>query len=547
MRKTIFTKVLSVGLASAMLVSMAACSATTGGDSSSSTGSTTGGTEAAGSSGTVTAGTGQILDNGRYDKIVVAVGADPQDLEPDGVNVDPRYYFIYDIYETLFDMADDSSGEVKPCIASGYEVVDGTTWKVTMNQDVYDWEGNNITANDVKFCFDYLIDSGNAIRFDYFDSIEIIDDYTFNFHWTSEPPSVSDVEFPLARAIVFSQKAYEEHGNFSTDACGTGAYTVKEFTPGSKLILEANDNYWGANHSELEQRHARNVQEIEFQVVTEASTAVVGLETGTLDVCSYVPTSMMQEFEDSADYNVEVTVSGDYYYLAPNCLTLDEDLRKAIFYALDNSAIATAMGGTYVAMDTFGTSYFTDYDDSLILDGTYITDYDVDQAQSYLESSGYDGRTLNILTTSIEASKNGAQMIQVLLEQVGIKSEINAVTIDTYQTQVAEQDGFDLAFSTIGGPNMVGAWHLLFDNEVNTGYTTSWVADDELQRLYDEACADATHDTEHMSACLDYVVDNAYMYSVVGTSSALVYSNKIQNMYKREGYYTVNGATYAGQ
>ncbi len=107
------------------------------------------------------ASAGTILPNGRYDKLVVAVDVDPQDLEGDDVNVNPRYYWIYGIYETLFDFADDSSGALVPCMAEDYEVIDdGMAWKVTLKPDVYDWDGNNITASDVKYCFDWIINRG---------------------------------------------------------------------------------------------------------------------------------------------------------------------------------------------------------------------------------------------------------------------------------------------------------------------------------------------------------------------------------------------------
>lgn len=151
-------KLVSILLASTMAVSLAACSATTSsstgtsGGTGAASGEAAGGTEAGSSGGAAASGSAGLLDNGRFPKVTVAAGADVLDLEPDKVNEDPKYNFIYDIYETLFDMADDSSGEVKPCIASGYEVIDDTTWLVTMNDDVYDWEGNNITANDVEFC-----------------------------------------------------------------------------------------------------------------------------------------------------------------------------------------------------------------------------------------------------------------------------------------------------------------------------------------------------------------------------------------------------------
>ena len=549
MKNNLLKKAAALGMAAAMVVSMAACGSSTSSTSSSSS-SASAGTESTSDAGSSDAAesTGTILDNGRADKVTVAINVDPQDLEPDAVNENPRFYFIYSIYENLFDFADDNSGELVPCMAESY-VDNGDSWDVTLKSDVYDWNGNNITASDVAFCYNWLIDAGNAIRFDYFDSIEVTGDYTFTFHWTTTPPSVSDLEFPLTRAIVFSQKAYEENGGFATNPVGTGHYKVSEFVSGSKLVLEANDDYWGnAYIDELTGRHQANVQTIELQVVTESQTAVAGLEKGTLDVCSYVPTSMMSEFEESDDYSVEVTVSGDYYYLAPNCLNVNEDLRKAIFYAIDNNAVATAMGGTYMGMETFGTSYYTDWSDSFTEAETFINTYDVETAQSYLDASGFDTtQTLTLLCGPTEAAKAAAQMVQVLLQQIGIQTSINSVTQDVLQTNIAQESGWDLAIATIGGPNMVGSWHLLFDNEVNGGKTTSMVADDTLQELYDAACADATHDTEHMQACLDYVVEHAYMYSLVGESSALVYNNKITEMYKREGYYTVAASTYAGQ
>jgi ABC-type transport system substrate-binding protein len=387
-----------------------------------------------------------------------------------------------------------------------------------------------------------------------FDSIEVIDDYTFNFHWKMEPPSVHDLEFPLSRALVFSQAAYEKRGgSFAKDPCGTGCYTVKEFVTGSKLVLEANDKYWGLPYiDKMAGRHKANVQTLEFDVVSEASTAVVGLETGKLNVCGYVPLSMQEEFATgkySDKYTVEKIVQGDWWFVAPNCETMDLNLRLAIFNAIDNSSVAKAMGGSYVPMTTFGNSAYRDYDASLENPDSYITKYDIEKAKELLAKSSYKGQTLTLVTDTSEAGKIATQMIQTLLTQIGIKSEINALTQDKYMAVTTYGKGgkWDLIVKTIGGPSIVGSWHLLFDNEVNNGYTTAFVKDDKLQELYKAASADATHDAAHMKACMDYVLQNGYMYALVGQSSALVYSKDITNLYKREGYYYPSASTFAGQ
>ena len=499
------------------------------------------------------ASAGTILPNGRYDKLVVAVDVDPQDLEGDDVNVNPRYYWIYGIYETLFDFADDSSGALVPCMAEDYEVIDdGMAWKVTLKPDVYDWDGNNITASDVKYCFDWIINRGQALRFDFFDSIEVVDDYTFIMHWTTVPPAISELEFPLTRTLIWSEKAYNDHNGMTQDPCGTGCYKVTEFMPGSKLVMEANDDYWGLKYPELTGRHTATVQTLELNTVTEASTAVIGLEQGKLDVCAYVPLAMLDEFQTGAqseNYTVEIVTQGDYWYMAPNVQNVNLDLRKAIFYATESATLCKAMGGSFVAATTIGTEAFSDYDPSLEMTGTYITDYDVELAKRYVASSGYDGRELVILTPNSETSSKATQMLQAMLLQAGINSKINAVTFDIFNTltSAAHSDEWDIMVTTLGGPNRVGSWHLLFDHEVNDGYTFSMAQDPTLQELYEAACADATHDAEHMRACLDHVIESAYVYPIAKISTGLVYTKDIEQMYFREGYYTPGAATFRAQ
>lgn len=502
-------------------------------------------------SGVASAGT--LLDNGRYDKLVVAIDSDPQDLEGDDVNVGSRYYWIYGIYESLFDFADDSSGQLLPALATGYEEVDGgKSWKVTLNSDIYDWDGNNITSSDVKFCFDWMVERGQAIRFDFFDSIEPIDDYTFYIHWAQVPPAIAELEFPLTRTLIFSEKAYNDHNGMTQDPCGTGCYKVTSFVPGSKLIMEANDEYWGLDHEELSGRHRATVQTLEMDVVAEASTAVIGLEQGTLDVCSYVPLSMLDEFETGAQsdkYTVEIMTQGDYWLAAPNAQTVNEDLRKAIFYALDNTMLCTAMGGSFTPATTIGTEAFSDYDPSLEMTGTYIDTYDLDKAKEYLAASGYDGRELVLITSNSEVASKTCQMMQAMLMQVGINSKINAVTPDTYNTITSPQHSseWDIMVQQLGGPNMVGSWHLIFDNEVNNGITFSLIDDPELQDLYEAATADATHDAEHMRAALDHCVEHAYIYPIAKISTGLVYTKDIEKMFYREGYYTPGAATFKAE
>jgi peptide/nickel transport system substrate-binding protein len=497
-----------------------------------------------------------ILENGRYDKIIVAIAQDPENLEPTTGNKLPHNVFFWNIYETLFDFDDENN--LVPSIGKSITIVDDKTYDVGIYDVVIDSEGNKITANDVVYSVNWLIDSGNAIKYDLVESIEAVDDYTVRWHWNKAPSSWTELEFPLVRTYIFSQAAFESH-NFSTEPVGTGSYVVKEFTVGSSLILEANDDYWLLNNPEIMDTHLdlhrANVQTIEFTVIAEAAQAQIALEQGTIDYCDYVLSAILPQFEEDkyADlYKVDVIEKGDYWFLTPNLfnpLLQDKNLRLAMWYGMDSTSIALIMGGTYAPMITFGNSTYPDWDDSFAEKENYMTTYDTDLAKEYLAKSGYSGEELILLGDSSEATKNAMQLIQSQLGQIGINLKIESSTGTMSSTTFSQTEGWDLSIAGIGGSNLVGSFHRLFSNEINehegTAYSIGWIKDDHLQSLYETT--KAKDDTESISAILDYVIENGYSYALVGSSSGVVYTTGINELYLREGKVaTIGPSTFVG-
>jgi peptide/nickel transport system substrate-binding protein len=497
-----------------------------------------------------------ILENGRYDKIIVAIPQDPENLMPLNGNGVPRNSFFWNIYETLFDFDDENN--LVPSIGKSITIVDDKTYDVTIYDVVTDSEGNHITANDVVYSVNWLIDSGNAVKYDIFESIEAVDDVTVRWHWNEAPSSWTELEFPLVRTNIFSQAAFESH-NFSTEPVGTGSYIVKDYTVGSSLILEANDDYWLLKNPEIMDTHLdlhrANVQTIEYRVIAEAAQAQIALEQGTIDYCDYIPSAILPEFKQSqyADqYKVDVVEKGDYWFLTPNLfnpLLQDKNLRLAIWYGIDSTSVALIMGGTYAPMRTFGNSTYPDWDDSFAENENYMTTYDTALAEEYLGKSSYKGEELTLLGDSSEATKNAMQLIQSQLGQIGINIKIQASTGTIYNTALSQPEGWDLAFAGIGGANLVGSFHRLFSNEINqyegTAYSLGWIKDDQLQSLYETAKANDT--TESIRAILDYVIENGYSYALVGSSSGVVYTTGIDALYLREGNFaTIGASTFVG-
>lgn len=488
-----------------------------------------------------------VNSDARYEKITIGVNSDPQDLMPYNPNVASKPYIYYNFYETLFDM--DNEGGYTPVLAKGYEEIDELHYEVEIYDYIYDSAGNHITADDIIYCYDFLISSGYAFKYGAFEGIEKKDDYTVVFTWTKPITGVNELEFPWCRTFIFSQKAFEEN-NFATGPIATGPYVVERFVSGSSVVLEANDNYWQIDKSLITLRHEANVQTIQFDIISETSQQVIALQTGTIDFSQYIPGDNLAEFQDGGqygeDYIVNVEVGSRMYSMYVNTsessLCNDKNLRKAIFYAIDNEACATVSGNSTGAT-AYGTPFFTDYVDEWGTTPNYINTFDAELAKEYLEKSNYNGETLKLMGGNDEVSKNLLTIIQTFLVNVGIDAEIQMVETATLGNHATEPTAWDMQIDTLAGGTQIGAWNRVMNNqELANGMSMGFIEDAKLQELYETANMAASYNAETMTELHNYGLEQAYYYSLILPYQNFVYSTDIAELYLRENNYILPGA-----
>lgn len=495
----------------------------------------------------------EVSGNGLRDEVTVAVSVDLGNLTPCRPNGPGRSNIFWTIYETLFDY--DENMNFAPNLAQGYTIVSDTEWDIELFHEIYDTEGNHITADDIVYAVNWLVDNGYNIRYDLFESIEKIDEYTVRYHWVEKPAALSDLEWPLCRTFMFSQTAFENH-NFATDPVATGHFKVESYTLGSSLVLVANDNYWANNTSEdvsgRVSYHDITVNRVVYNIIPESVSAVIALQAGDVDLCDYVPVASLADFEEGGAYSdkyvVETTISTDYYYLLPNMsgvLGDDPNLRQAIFYALDNNSIAAVMGGSYMPLSTLGSSAFSDFNEAWNDSPSYANTQDLELAKQYLAQSNYNNEEITIIGMSSEECQNAMTMILNQLSALGLNIKLQPYEKAFLQTVMAERTGWDILLFSTGGQTLIGSYSALFSHSENNGYTTGWLKDDTLEELYRTANADATHDDAHMKALIDYAFENGYVYPLTALSSSLVYSRDIQSICYREGYWVIGASQFA--
>lgn len=483
----------------------------------------------------------------RYDKVAIGMISDPKDLGPTSMNGDNSKLFIYyNFYETLFDFR---NNEYIPILAKGYTEVDDLHWDVEIYDYIYDTQGNHITADDVVFSLNLLVESGNAFKFNSFESAEKIDDYTVRFTWTSPINSLGALEWPWCRTCIISQKAYEE-GNFTDAPVATGPYQVKEFVSGSYCLLEANDNYWQKDELR-DPEHMANVQTIEYDVIAETSQHVIALSTDQIQYSEYIPAENLADFSDGGQYadgyDVYVTQGSGLYMLMCNNyagkLTEDVNLRKAIYYALDNEAIAAATGNT-VAAKALGSRFFSDYYPAWEENPeNYMASCNLEKAKEYLAKSNYNGETLKLLAPSDETIKTMMTMMQALLLQEGINVEIVAEEAALAQTDMLDASKWDLLIAQIGGGSQVGEWNRPMNNtEFGTEYNMAFIADDTLQEKLLSVNSIEGHTEENQTDMVNYILENGYYYAICSPATNAVFSEDFATLTYRESEFLRAGA-----
>ena len=430
----------------------------------------------------------------RYPKIVIALNSDPQDLVPNNVNSGAKPFIYQNIYETLFDL---ESNDYIPVLAKGYTVIDDLHWQVEIYDYIYDSAGNHITADDVVFATKWLVESGFAFKYYMFGDITKVDDYTVEYTWTKPITDFGELEFPWCRTIIFSQEAFKS-GNFATDPVATGPYVVTSFVSGSKVVLDANDNYWQTDKSLISLRHQSHVQTIEYDIIAESSQHVIALETGTIDYSQQVPNENLAGFQDGGEfgdeYNVDIATGSFVYGLVINQSEgnpgNDLNFKLAVYYAIDNESVATALGGTFIPSKAFGTPHFADYVPAWDDTPNYINTYDPDLAKEYLDKSTYTGQTLKFVTMSDETAKTMATVIQSFLLNIGINTEIETTEPNLMGGYFIDPTTFDIIINGMGGGSQIGEWNRVMNNqELGTDYSVGFVKDPELQRLFEIAKA----------------------------------------------------------
>lgn len=356
--------------------------------------------------------------DGIKDTLVIGTAAEINTLDLQTQNDQINNIVLKTTHETLLYPTND--GQLLPKLAESYEYDDSKTGlTLHLRKDVKFSDGTPMTSADVKFTLESALKSNAASSIGGLKSVDIVDDYTVKLNLESY-----DNEFLANLASVpisIQSKAAYDSGMDKPYLIGTGPYKFEEWKSGEYVSVVRNENYW-------DPANAGKVERIIWKPILEASSRVIALQNGEIDVAIDPPINELDNLQNDKNITVFEKPGTRLFYFAFNVTKAPWDnktLRQAVACAINrDDVLDVAVYGKGTKQKTIlNRGLWGFYDD---MEGF---DYDLDRAKKLMADAGYPngGIETTMLIANSNPYSNIATVIQADLQQIGINVKITEV------------------------------------------------------------------------------------------------------------------------
>jgi ABC-type transport system substrate-binding protein len=342
------------------------------------------------------------------------------------------------IFDTLVRYGDDNI-ELQPDLATKWESSpDATSFTFHLRHDAHYSDGTNVTSDDFRFGIERVLEPATrskgmeyyrgiagsadfiAHRAPHLSGIETPDPWTIAFHLSAPDPIFAHkLAMPFASAIPRAV-ALKWGDDFSTHPIGSGAFMLKEWIGGQRLVLVRNPHYFAYPLPRLDA--------IVESVGVNPELQWLRYEAGQLDAITEIPPAEFPYIMKTPRLRAltlhKTTVTTRY--LGMNCQMwpfTDSRVRRALSYAIDRRKLIALMNGRGVVARGVMPPNLPGYDPNL-----QGYDYDPAKARALLEQAHIaHGLTIEIWMRADQTALMLAQSIQQDLAPLGIHAELKPV------------------------------------------------------------------------------------------------------------------------
>lgn len=403
-----------------------------------------------------------------------------------------------------------NGNEVELGLAAKHEESeDGLTHTFTLRDDIY-WEnGDPIVAADFVFGIQRSIDPESAVYPSTSDEIivnadkiragemelselgvEAPDDKTLVMH-LAYPSAIFDYDMSGGRWAPIQEKFYNEVGaeNYGTSAdnfMASGPYKIQNWqTSASEWSLVKNENYY--DHESVD------IDQIDFKVVPETSTAVQLYESGQLDFATLTP-DFVPEFKSHEGFAQDLTTfSGNMEANQKVDITANDHFGRAMFYAIDREELTENI----LADGSLPVTGYVPYELDKNVEGVdfreeagHYYNFDATKAQEELDAAfkelDIESAELTMIVSEDGQDPQVAEFIQSQLETnlENISVNIEQLPLMSLYERLGKDD-WDLAYYTLT-PFLPDAFAVL-EWSYTDGINLSKYSNEKYDELLDQA------------------------------------------------------------
>ena len=433
---------------------------------------------------TVLSGCGGSKDNGadagnagavtaEGNNLVVQLGPDPETMDPALNSAIDASNMIIHLFEPLLNI--DKDNNVIGGMAETWEISeDGLTYTFHLRDGLKWSDGSEFTSEDFVYTFKRMADPMTAAPYGH-DLLCMIKGYDEAENGNVDALAVSapdaqtfvvELSYPcvyfdkicaFAALSPVNQVTIEANGESwaidpATYVCN-GSMKIKEWVPGSHILMEKNENYWNAE--------AVTADTIKFVLMEDMNAAYSAYKTGEVMFSRDVPTEEIPNLRENPEFHV-APILGTYYV----SLNLEREyfqdpkVRQALSLALDRQYIAdTIMQGTYSPAVNFVGPGVSDAEAGSSFQDTTIAEYgeffhvddfegDLAKAKELLADAGYpDGEgfpMIEYMTNDAGYNKPLAEYLQSAWGELGVNTEIKIIEWASF-TPTRRNGDYDIA------------------------------------------------------------------------------------------------------
>jgi peptide/nickel transport system substrate-binding protein len=368
------------------------------------------------------------------DTIIVGRPFDAIYLDPALVTDNESVEVSEQLYDKLLNYRP-GTNEIEPGLAVSWDTSDrGRVWTFKLRRGVRFHDGTPFNADAVVFSFERQRDPFHPhYRKDYqywggtygnILEIEALDEFTVRIT-IEEPYAPFEANMAMFPVAIVSPSAVRRWGDdYADHPVGTGPFRLAEWKKGERIVLDANEEYWGG---------APQMKRLVFQYIPDARQRLIALEGGAIDIAYSILPAELQFVQLHPDLQLHRTPANNVTYLAMNTTHPPFDdvrVRRAANYAVNKEPIVKLVyqGQAVPAEGALPPTQWGYHK----LESPYP--YDPDEARRLLAEAEAEGRfvrsrthTLFVPSTPrpyLPDPQGVARVLQANLADVGIKTHI---------------------------------------------------------------------------------------------------------------------------